>query len=100
MSLGTEDAGLVGALLDALRPRGAGERVRQVVSRGWTASQVYDRLPEDVRARMTGPRPIDEVHRTLVDLARDGRVRVRRARWAMPLNTKGMRDMVVDLFRL
>jgi hypothetical protein len=86
-------------VLAALAPRGLGERIRARVAGGWTAAQVWARM--DALAFPTGPAgPVDEVHRVLVALAADGRVTRRSVRWTTRLNTKGHRDMVVDVFRL
>jgi hypothetical protein len=43
---------------------------------------------------------VDRVWRALRELVATGQVRSRTNRWSMPLNTKGMRDMVVDTYRL
>jgi hypothetical protein len=93
---------LAAAILDALRPRGARERVRFVVTGGLTAAQVHERLPEEIRAEIAGSsrQPVDRVWRALRELVATGQVRSRTNRWSMPLNTKGMRDMVVDTYRL
>jgi hypothetical protein len=89
------------ALLDALRPRGLRERLRLRTVGGWTAAQVYTRLADDARATLAGERwPVEVVHRALLALVEAGRVHRARVRWAMELNTKGMRGMVVDVFRL
>ncbi|MFZ5475931.1 MAG: hypothetical protein ACOZNI_04075 [Myxococcota bacterium] len=89
------------ALLEALQPKSFGERIRLLTSGGWTAAQVHARLPPHVRARFDAERqPVEALHRELVALAAAGLARHRRVRWAMPLNTKGVRDMVVDVFRV
>lgn len=97
------------ALLDALRPRDARERLRQAVVRGYTALQVYERLPAEVqRALGEGPedptvaarQAVDRVFKALLALSKDGRVRRRRVTYGMFLNTKGTRGMIVDVYRL
>lgn len=97
------------AVLDALRPRGARERLRGLVARGYTALQVYERLDPAVREALeagvddpvlAGRRGVDRVHRALVGLVAAGRVRKRRETYGMQVNTKGGRGMVVDVYAL
>lgn len=87
---------LASPLLDALRPRGVAERVRHVLAKGWTAAQVRARLPSGLQDGCTA----EAVHAALLDLVREGRVRTRRVRYSVVLNTKGQRDMIVDVFWL
>lgn len=96
-------------LLAALRPRDAGERLTQVIRRGWTALQVYERLPEAVQSELAvGPenptvaarQAVDRVFRGLIALSQAGKVRRRRVAYGMILNTKGGRGMLVDVFRV
>ncbi len=87
-------------MLAALAPRGLGERIRARVAGGWTAAQVWARMGAESAFASGHVGPVDEVHRVLVALAADGRVARRSVRWTTRLNTKGHRDMVVDVFRL
>lgn len=96
-------------VVEALSPRSPRERVRILLSRGFTAVQVYERLPEEVRDALAGDleepnarvrRGIDRVHRALLGLVEVGRVKRRRERYAMFVNTKGERGMLVDVYRL
>lgn len=99
---------LEAALLDALRPRDTRERAAQLVLRGWTAMQVYERLPASLQAELAaGPenptvgarQAVDRVFRALLALTQAGQVRRRRVAYGMILNTKGGRGMLVDVFR-
>ncbi len=85
-------------LMEALRPRGVGERVRARFGVGWTASQVLSRVARDTYAGVVDPAA--EVHAELLALVAEGRVRRASVRWTAHLNTKGPRDMLVDVFRL
>ena len=85
-------------LLEALRPRGVSERVRARLGVGWTASQVASRVASDTYDGVADP--VAEVHAELVALVRDGHVLRKQVRWTAQINTKGPRDMVVDVFRL
>lgn len=85
-------------LLEALRPRGVRERVRTRLGVGWTAAQVASRVSRDVYADAVDLTA--EVHADLLALVADGLVLRERVRWTAHLNTKGPRDMVVDVFRL
>lgn len=91
-----------GHVLDALRPRGLKEYLRGALARGWTASQVHARLPADVRVALEVAErlPVDRIHEILRALAARGRVKVRQVRYTVVLNTKGHRDMIVDVFWL
>lgn len=90
---------LADRILACLLPRGLRERARHLVARGWTASQVEVRLPEDVRAALRAEGgAVERVHGELVGLVRAGRARSRRVRYTVALNTKGPRDMLVDVF--
>lgn len=100
---------LAEAVIDALRPRGARERLRGLVARGYSAIQVYERLGPDARAVAEAGAPLpqnaprvgmDRVHRVLTELVAAGRVRKRRESYGIVLNTKGPRGMVVDVYWL
>ena len=82
------------ALVEVVRARGLRGRLRSLVAPGLTAAQAHARLPEDLGARHT----VAEVYARLRALSETGQVRTRLVRWHMTLNTKGMRDMVVDVF--
>ncbi len=93
----------------ALSPRTPRERIRILLSRGFTTVQIFERLPGEVRDALGGEveepnarvrRGIDQVHRALIGLVEVGRVRRRRERYAMFVNTKGERGMLVDVYRL
>lgn len=90
------------SLVAALRPRDLRERVRARVAPGYTATQVLSRLPASEREALTSAHrfPADVVHAALIELVASGRVRTRRVRYTVVLNTKGHRDMVVDVFWL
>ncbi|MFN7146357.1 MAG: hypothetical protein ACK4YP_21470 [Myxococcota bacterium] len=101
------DADLEAAVLAALRPAGLRERVRLRVGGGYTALQVWERLAPEVRATLGGEgdpvavrRGVERVQRRLAALAAEGVVRRERARVTVTLNTKGPRDILVDVFRL
>ena len=104
----SDAAGVDAALLAALRIQGPRERLRQVLARGFTTLQVYERLAGDVRDALSGGaegpmadrRGVDAAHRALLRLVADGRVIRRRASYSVILNTKGERGMVVDLYSL
>jgi len=91
---------LMQPLLAALRPRGLRERVRAAVAPGFTAAQLLERLPEDVRAELEAayPFPAEPLHAALLELVARGSARTRRVRYTVVLNTKGHRDMVLDVF--
>ena len=103
-----DPAPLTPHLLDALRPRDARERLRQVLLRGYTAMQVYQRLPEEVQASLQeGPtervvaerQAVDRVQRALIGLSVAGTIRRRQVEYGMFVNTKGTRGMLVDVYR-
>ena len=94
------------AITRALRPVGVVERTRLWVTKGWTAAQVYQRLPTAMQTTLAAQHPtdgqrraVDAVYHTLLLLTREGRVRRQQVRYTMDLNTKGPRDMLVDVFR-
>ncbi|MES2638591.1 MAG: hypothetical protein V4850_03895 [Myxococcota bacterium] len=95
-------------MLAALRPPGLRERVRLAMGGGYTALQVWDRLSPAARAALApgGADPtvaarhaVERVQRVLMTLAASGRARHRRAGMSVVLNTKGPRDVLVDVFR-
>ncbi len=96
-------------VVEALSPRTPRERIRILLSRGFTTIQIYERLPDEVRGSLGDEieeanarvrRGIDQVHRALLGLVEAGRVKRRRERYAMFVNTKGERGMLVDVYRL
>lgn len=96
------DAGLATALL----PVGLLERAQLWVTKGWTAAQLYQRLPAALQTALAAQhandgrrRAVDLVYNTLLLLARQGRVQRKQVRYTMNVNTKGPRDMLVDVFR-
>lgn len=98
--------GLPAAVRLALAPAGIAERVRLRLSQGWTAKQIWERLDEAARQellRATGEdqrRAIDRVYRVLLELSEAGGARRSQVKYTMRLNTKGPRDMLVDVFVL
>ncbi|MDP2309279.1 MAG: hypothetical protein Q8P18_24870 [Pseudomonadota bacterium] len=96
-------------MLAALRPSGLRERLRLAIGGGYTALQVWERLEPAVRAALvdprgedatvTGRRAVERVQRVLMALAATGRVRHARVGMSITLNTKGPRDVLVDVFR-
>ena len=96
------DAGLAAALL----PVGLLERAQLWVTKGWTAAQLYQRLPAALQTALAAQhandgrrRAVDLVYNALLLLARQGRVQRKQVRYTMNVNTKGPRDMLVDVFR-
>ena len=94
------------AIASALRPVGLTERAQLWVTKGWTAAQVYQRLPPAMQATLAERhahdgrrRAVDAVYNVLILLAREGNVQRKQVRYTMDLNTKGPRDMLVDVFR-
>lgn len=99
---------LAAHILEALRARDPRERLRQLVARGYTAMQVYERLPAEIQQSLqSGPtepvvaerQAIGRVQRALIALAAEGTIRRRRVEYGMFLNTKGTRGMIVDVYR-
>lgn len=102
------DLELGAAALAALHPRGLRQRIRLAMSGGYTPLQVWDRLAPEARAALVpggGDSPVAERHavervqRVLLTLAAEGRVHHRRVGMTVTLNTKGPRDVLVDVFR-
>lgn len=109
------DAALVDAIRSALAPRGVVERVKLRVAGGWTARQVFERLDAPARgallarcAREGGAddqgqelqrAAVDAVYRALLALGAAGEAHRTQVQYTMTLNTKGPRDMLVDVFR-
>lgn len=91
------------ALLEALLPRSWRERF----GRGYTAKEVFERLKPELQAFLRGEeegvvaerRAIDTVYRRLMRMSEEGRIRRKTVGYWLLLNTKGYRNMVVDLFR-
>jgi hypothetical protein len=92
------------ALVSAARPRSWRERL----GRGFTAREVWQRLPEALREELKGEpgpevvrerRAIEQVYRGLLELCTQGRVRRRTASFWIEPRSKGHRGAVVDLFR-
>lgn len=102
-----EPSELESEILATLRPAGISERLRQVFARGLSAVQIWERLPEATQAALRGEgedivaarRGLDLLARTLVRMSAEGRLRRRRVRYGIVLNTKGMRGMLVDVYR-
>ncbi len=100
------DAELDAAVVAALSPMGLGERLRVRLSGGYTALQVWERLDPAARGGIGEEDPVavrrgvERVQRRLVALAEAGRVIRGRSRMTVSLNTKGPRDVLVDVFRL
>lgn len=99
------DDALARALIAALRPVGLAERVRVRLGGGLTALQLWERLPPSVAGALPGDDPVRvreglaRVQACLAELERDGRVERRRAKLTVTLNTKGPRDVLVDVYR-
>ena len=104
---GTVATEIEDAVLRALRPAGLRERLRLRLGGGLTALQVWERLEPSARAVLVADetpalaerRGVERVRAVLTRLEEDGRVRRARVRMTVPLNTKGPRDVVVDVFR-
>lgn len=100
------DADLDAAVLAALRPTRLRERIRLRVGGGYTALQVWERLAPEVRATLGDGDPVavrrgvERVQRRLLALVAVGTVRRDRARMTVALNTKGPRDILVDVFHI
>ncbi len=98
-------ASLEEAVRDAVLPRSLRERVRLRWSGGWTASQVLERLPvgtvlpADATSQVAQRAAVDQVYRTLLALAEAGQLQRKKVTYTMDVNTKGPRDMLVDVFR-
>ncbi|MSP55258.1 MAG: hypothetical protein EXR69_06605 [Myxococcales bacterium] len=88
-----------------MAPVGLLERARIRLSGGWTAKQVWERLTEPAREALLNTteqdqrRAIDRVYKALLALACSGDARRTQVKYTMRLNTKGPRDMLVDVFR-
>lgn len=102
------DDELQAAVLRALRPAGVRERVRVVLGGGYTVLQVWSRLGPAARAALgeggeddpvASRRGVERLQRALVRLAELGPVRRGRATMTVSLNTKGPRDVLIDVFR-
>ena len=100
------DAALDAAVLATLAPTGLAGRIRLRLGGGYTALQVWERLPGPARAGLGEAdetairRAVERVQRRLHALAADGKVARDRTRMTIRLNTKGPRDIVVDVYRL
>ncbi len=102
------DGALEEAVLRALRPVGVRERARVTLGGGYTPMQVWERLDEVTRAaiRPSDAEPIvsarhamERVQQVLQALVGAGRARHRRVGMSVMINTKGPRDVLVDVFR-
>lgn len=109
------DAALADAIRLALAPSGLRERVKLRVAGGWTARQVFERLDEAPRSALLAScareggaddqgqevqrAAVDKVYRALLDLSAAGGAERKQVQYTMTLNTKGPRDMLVDVFR-
>ena len=109
-----EDALLL-AIRDAVRPHGLTERVKLRIAGGWTARQVFERLSPTAQTalldtcdrtlnRVDGGQEVqraavDRVYRALLGLHETGELTRTKVQYTMTLNTKGPRDMLVDVFR-
>lgn len=96
------------AVLAALRPSGVRDRLRFRAGGGFTPLQVWDRLTPSMRVDLTPPGEdptvaaryaVERVQRVLMTLLTGGRVRHERVRMSVFLNTKGPRDVLIDVFR-
>lgn len=77
------------------------------MSGGYTPMQVWARLPSEIRAALAPPgddspvtsrHGVERVQRLLLTLTAAGRVVHRRVGMTVTLNTKGPRDVLVDVF--
>jgi hypothetical protein len=100
------EIGLAEAVLAALRPTGLRDRLRVRVTGGYTALQVWERLPGSVRDALGDPadvvaarRGVERVQRVLHGLVDAGRVERVRVKLNIALGSKGPRDVLVDAFR-
>jgi hypothetical protein len=93
---------------EALRPRSLRERLRVRLAGGWSAMQVAERLDPGVRAGLEAGldgaaaprRTVSAVLAELLSLVEEGKVKRRRVKYGIVLNTKGDRAMLVDAFSL
>lgn len=99
----------------AVRPHGLVERIKLRIAGGWTARQVFERLSPPARSALLAacdrPGPavdggqevqraaVDRVYRALLGLNGSGELHRKKVQYSMTLNTKGPRDMLVDVFR-
>ena len=74
--------------------------MRARVTGGWTAAQVWERVPDRTAFAGGTSANVDAVYGVLVEMARTGAVVRTQVRWTARVNTKGHRDMLVDVFRL
>ena len=100
------ESSLHDALVKALLPLGLRERGQLWVTKGWTAAQLYQRLPAALQTALAAQhatdgrrRAVDLVYNALLLLTRQGRAQRKQVRYTMNVNTKGPRDMLVDVFR-
>ncbi|MDP2312841.1 MAG: hypothetical protein Q8P41_08040 [Pseudomonadota bacterium] len=102
------DEALAAAVLAVLRPTGLRARVRLALGGGYTALQVWERLDADIQADLgaadveptvAARLGVERVQRALLALAAAGQARHKRVGMTMTLNTKGPRDVLVDVFR-
>jgi len=109
------EAAFQDAIRAALAPSGVVERVKLRVAGGWTARQVFERMDPAARstllascAREDGAddqgqevqrAAVDKVYRALLALGAAGGAERKQVQYTMTLNTKGPRDMLVDVFR-
>ena len=97
------DPELDAALLAGLAPRGLAERARVRLGGGYTALQVWQRAFPDATPAddpVETRRAVARVAQRLFALAARGAVEHSRTRMSVFLNTKGPRDVEVDVFRL
>ena len=96
------------AVLASLCPAGIRQRLRLTLSGGYTPLQVWERLAPVARAALVPGNEdspvavrhaVERVQRVLMTLTAEGRVRHRRVGMSVTLNTKGPRDVLVDVFR-
>ena len=95
------------AVLRALAPRSVREALRLRWTGGWSVMQVFERLNIEGQAafgstdEVLGQRRVIEALRgRLLELARNGHLIRKTAKYSTDFRSKGPRDVLIDLFRL
>jgi hypothetical protein len=101
--------GLEQALIEAMRPADLRERIKIRLAGGMTALQIYDRLPDALRAALEeGPenavvarrQGIHVIEHGLYSLGQQSRVRRKNVTTAINLPGKGLRSINIDVYKL
>lgn len=102
------------SILQALQPNGLRERARFLISPGFSAQQVFERLPAAVQAELCAGgdersvadpivarrKAVDLIYRTLNRLAETGQVARRKVAYGVELKSKGQRGVLVDVYHV